>query len=166
MIDFWAFTTNKSSSAAHAYRNGQAICGSPLEASPHSPRWPTPGCIGCKKCLAAKARLSEIGKRLKVGDVVATSYGTGPYRITAITRDCRCVTAQDEYDGITELPPHIHLTCREVTARPHTQKGHYFYLGFYDETTLQSVRSDDRLQQILPSYPPPPPRPTVRPWLP
>lgn len=48
-VDFWAMTTTVSSSVAHAFKDGKAICGSPLQASPT--RWDTPGYIGCKKCL-------------------------------------------------------------------------------------------------------------------
>ncbi len=58
-VDFWAMTTNTSSSAAHAYKGGKAICGSPLKASRQ--RWETPGCIGCKKCLKIWKALREEG---------------------------------------------------------------------------------------------------------
>lgn len=49
LFDFWATPTNRSSNVAHAYKNGAAICGSPL--SPTKQRWDTPGFIGCKKCV-------------------------------------------------------------------------------------------------------------------
>lgn len=48
-VDYWAFTTNHSSNAAHAYKDGKAICGAPLHASSQM-RYPTPGYSGCKKC--------------------------------------------------------------------------------------------------------------------
>ena len=47
-VDFWAVPSHKSSNAAHAYKDGKALCGSPLEAS--SLHWEAPGCLGCKKC--------------------------------------------------------------------------------------------------------------------
>jgi hypothetical protein len=49
-VDFWAMTTNPSSSVAHAYKDGAAICGSPLLAS--LTRWETPGFNVCMKCRA------------------------------------------------------------------------------------------------------------------
>ncbi len=48
-VDFWAVPSHKSSNAAHAYKDGKAVCGSPLE--PSQQKWERPGIIGCKKCL-------------------------------------------------------------------------------------------------------------------
>lgn len=48
-VDFWAVPMHKSSNAAHAYKSGKALCGSPLEPSPL--KWDKPGYIACKKCL-------------------------------------------------------------------------------------------------------------------
>jgi len=49
---------------------------------------------------------------LQVGDIVRTSYGSGPYRIIHITRNCRCPDYLDLIDG-SDKPskPHMHLVC-------------------------------------------------------
>lgn len=60
-IDFWASNRNISSNALHAYKDGKAICGSPLE--PSTPRFETPGCIGCKKCIKIWLKNKDEKKR-------------------------------------------------------------------------------------------------------
>lgn len=74
--------------------------------------------------------------RLEVGDRVKTSYGTGPYVICEILRNCTCPAPLDEInmEDPPDSPAHIHLIL----------KGRY-YLGGYEEETLRSVWSDDYL---------------------
>ena len=49
----WAFTTNISSQRWHAYRDGQAICGSPLKPVLTAATVSQPGAhCACKKCAA------------------------------------------------------------------------------------------------------------------
>lgn len=68
--------------------------------------------------------------RLEIGDIVKTSYGTGPYVIEGIRRDCTCPKPLDEInmDDPPASPPHIGLIL----------KGHY-YLNGYDEFHLDSI---------------------------
>lgn len=49
---------------------------------------------------------------LRIGEIVRTNYGTGPYRITEIDGPCVC----PEYVGLingdaSPSEPHYHLTC-------------------------------------------------------
>jgi len=80
---------------------------------------------------------------LQVGDIVRTSYGTGPYRIIAITRNCRCPDYLDLIDG-SDKPskPHIHLVCVDSDE---PVKDHYPYkklrwLNGYREYPDGSIR--------------------------
>jgi hypothetical protein len=78
---------------------------------------------------------------------VRTNYNTGPYEIVHITRNCTC----PEYlDSINMLDPpasrpHIHLTC----CAPGNPRNMYWLNG-YDEETLRSIWSDDRLYVVSP----------------
>jgi hypothetical protein len=86
-------------------------------------------------------------KRLEVGDIVKTSYGTGPYEIMNIMRGCKCDSFDDEKQDDRE---HIHLRLRMVGDR---DKGEY-YLNRYDEETLQNLdRPEDRIIPIKTSQP-------------
>jgi hypothetical protein len=85
--------------------------------------------------------------KLEIGEIIRTSYKTGPYEIVTIDRGCRCVTQHEEEEGITELPEHIHLTLYKVGDR--TQG--IFYLGWYDEETLKSVRQPDHYLVKVPT---------------
>lgn len=76
--------------------------------------------------------------------VVTTSYGTGPYLISNISKLCTC----PKYESIPSKAParssdHYHLTLKAVDG-----KGGEFYLnGYYpdDEGVWRSVWSDDYL---------------------
>jgi hypothetical protein len=51
---YWAFTTNVSSNRWHAYRDGHAICGSPLRPVMSEAIQEFPGVhVACKKCSQA-----------------------------------------------------------------------------------------------------------------
>ena len=78
--------------------------------------------------------------RLEVGDIVKTNYGTGPYDISHILRDCTCPKYLDsiEMENPPASKPHIHLTCRD----PENPRRLYWLNG-YDERTLKSVWSPD-----------------------
>jgi hypothetical protein len=81
---------------------------------------------------------------LEIGQIIKTNYGTGPYRITEITRGCTCTHVLDAIEGKeAPLPPHLHLTLRGCGG-DHNE-GSEFYLGYYDEATLQSLQCDDKL---------------------
>jgi hypothetical protein len=73
------------------------------------------------------------------GDVLRTSYGTGPFYIMHVIRDCTCVEFVESINGgNTPSKPHVHLTGRQLD-----NKHGDFYLGGYDEETLQSVWDDE-----------------------
>jgi len=74
---------------------------------------------------------------LRVGMFVRTSYGSGPYEITHILRDCTCPECLDtiEMNDPPPTKPHIHLTC----IKPGSSGRSKFWLGGYDEETLESV---------------------------
>lgn len=85
--------------------------------------------------------------RLRVGMYVRTSYGTGPYEIVHIKRNCTCPKYLDIIN--THDPPasriHIHLTCCDLD-NPQSR----YFLNGYDEETLTSVWSNDRLYVVSP----------------
>lgn len=89
---------------------------------------------------------------IKVGDIVRTSYGTGPYRILEIVADCTCPNYMDSIDhyisGKTQpSPEHFHLTLVHIRA-PKPSKDNLYYLNGYAEMPdgrFRSVWSDDEL---------------------
>jgi hypothetical protein len=69
---------------------------------------------------------------------VRTSYDTGPYRIVSILRGCTCPEYLDTIN-MTDPPPsrpHIHMTVEKPGDTPRNSP---YYLGGYDEETLESV---------------------------
>lgn len=84
--------------------------------------------------------------RLEVGMIIKTSYGTGPYRIKRIVRDCTCVPGLGSIESeghYAALPPHLHLTLSMPGAHGP------FYLNYHDEGSLQSVRPGCNDQLII-----------------
>lgn len=81
---------------------------------------------------------------LRIGDVVRTSYDTGPYLITEIEGPCTCADFLRHLNG-DESPsePHYHLTC-EIAGEP--RKGSYWLNGYRLDGT--SVWSCDRVTQV------------------
>ena len=83
-------------------------------------------------------------KRIEIGDIIKTSYDTGPYEVIGIWRDCTC----PEYLISLEMadppasPPHIHLALRGMVDH---HKGKKYGLNGYDERTLKSVWCDDSI---------------------
>lgn len=82
---------------------------------------------------------------LREGDIVETSYGSGPYVVVGILRHCVCPAYLDEINakpGETpkKRPEHVHLVCK----MPDGSRG-YFHLNGYDEESLRSVDTDDFL---------------------
>lgn len=77
---------------------------------------------------------------VEVGDIVWTSYGTGPYVVREIERDCTCYGLFDN----VKTEPHMHLVC--------TLPGHRgdFYLNGYTEE-LSCVWSDDTIRNCGPA---------------
>ena len=80
---------------------------------------------------------------LQVGDIVRTSYGTGPYRIIAITRNCRCSDYLDVING-NEKPSkaHMHLVCvrADEPIRVCYSERKFYWLNGYREYPDGSIR--------------------------
>ncbi len=75
--------------------------------------------------------------RLEIGDVLKTSYNSGPYIITNIQRGRRGFFTSGSYTGKNPgypLPVHMNITCKQFNGT-----GTPFYLNYYDEKTLKSV---------------------------
>lgn len=87
--------------------------------------------------------------RLREGMYVRTNYNTGPYQIINILRDCTCPKYLDEIDmdNPPASRPHIHMTVRKPGDSPRRNP---YYLNGYDEETLHSVWSKDRLYVVSP----------------
>jgi hypothetical protein len=92
--------------------------------------------------------------RIKVGDVVRTSYGTGPYRVAEIATGCICpeyVTSLDYPIGkAPPSPEHFHLVVVRANAPigAERREKNCCYLGGYAETPdgrYRSVWNDDEL---------------------
>jgi hypothetical protein len=80
-------------------------------------------------------------RRIEIGDLVKTSYGTGPFRIVKIVRGCHCPRNYDE----SPLPSygHIHLMVQyETHDHNHGKMG---YLNGYREDDLCSIWNSDYL---------------------
>lgn len=85
--------------------------------------------------------------RLEIGDIIKTSYGTGPYRVKKVARGCTCESAGVLYRAkgfdasLVAFPkPHLHLVCSKAGTK---LKSH---LNFYCEETLKNIfRPDDFL---------------------
>ena len=67
---------------------------------------------------------------LNVGDIIKTSYGTGPYEILKIVWECTCPA----YLSDKPTKKHIHLVLCTLG-----DKRDKFYLNQYDGGTLESV---------------------------
>ncbi len=77
-----------------------------------------------------------------VGEIVRTSYGTGPFRITKVSELCCCpeYIAAISMSNPPASTPHYHLTCEPVGRH---QRGAYYLNGYLP--TGESVWCDDRL---------------------
>jgi hypothetical protein len=64
------------------------------------------------------------------GDIVRTSYGTGPFLVTRVLRDCTCAHFVNRINGNdTPLPRHIHIECDDMNGKSG------YGLGYYDDST-------------------------------
>lgn len=77
--------------------------------------------------------------KLDIGQIIKTNYGSGPYKVKSIFRGCTCKDPLDFFDEGPDLPSHIHLRLRDL------RDGKEALLGFYNEETLKSIRSDDQI---------------------
>lgn len=76
---------------------------------------------------------------LQLGEIVRTSYNTGPFRIVEISEICTCAEYVRELDGDdSPSEPHYHLTCVGVN-----NKKTYWLNGHRADGT--SVWDDDYL---------------------
>lgn len=85
---------------------------------------------------------------IEVGQLLKTNYGTGPYRVERIVRNCvSCYDPMDVFDEGELLPPHDHFDVRYVTEDHNKNK--IGYLNYFDGNTLRSVRRGDRDRLLL-----------------
>lgn len=83
--------------------------------------------------------------KIEIGEIIKTSYGTGPYRVVGITRGCRCSHFLDTIECLDNpLPEHVHLAVKGI------ESGDPGWLNYYDEVTLKSVRkgNEDRIIRV------------------
>lgn len=78
---------------------------------------------------------------LKIGAVVATSYGSGPYRVIRMIEDCTCASVHEPLSSVSE--PHSHLTCVPLDRRRPTKADHCWLNGYRPDGT--SVWSSDQI---------------------
>ena len=83
--------------------------------------------------------------KFKEGDIVITSYNTGPYVIDSIERGCECPSYLDEInlDDPPKSKKHIHIVCHHLDEKK--RKGRECYLSGYDDQSGVSVWGDDYL---------------------
>ena len=81
---------------------------------------------------------------LRIGEVVITNYGTGPYRIVEISEPCNCPRYEDEISmpNAPASESHYHLTCRPIKEGSNN-RGPCYLNGFRQDGT--NVWSDDIL---------------------
>jgi hypothetical protein len=76
---------------------------------------------------------------IALNQVVRTSYGTGPYRITHVSEPCTCAEYLRSINGDdSPSEPHHHITCTPIDG-----KGDCWLNGYRADGT--SVWRDDRL---------------------
>ena len=94
----------------------------------------------------------------RVGQIVKTSYDTGPYRITKVSELCDCPSFFDVLDNRPDIRsrPHYHLTCVRATTEPdkyNIKRQSEYYLNGFDEFGHNVWRDDylisDDLQMTL-----------------
>jgi len=93
---------------------------------------------------------------IEIGDIVRTSYGTGPYRVVEVKHGCDCPSYFDglEFmgrpDKARRSKPHCHMLLVKASCpvgkeprRGETMAG-YYWLNGYDESGA-SVWNSDKL---------------------
>ena len=96
---------------------------------------------------------------IEIGDIVRTSYGTGPFRVVEIKRDCDCPSYLAELKHgfmngkAPRSKPHFHLTLVRADcpigkepSRGGDMKGYYWINGYAEQGgRYLSVWSKDEL---------------------
>ena len=76
---------------------------------------------------------------MQAGNIVATSYGTGPYLLTEVSGPCTCPNVIGLINGTAaSSEPHFHAVCE------HSKSGGTFYLNGYTQDG-SSVWGEDLL---------------------
>lgn len=79
---------------------------------------------------------------VQTGNIVTTSYGTGPYLLTEVSGPCTCSNAIGLINGIEGCSePHFHAVCE------HNKSGGTFYLNGYTQDG-SNVWSEDFLTVV------------------
>ena len=75
--------------------------------------------------------------RIEIGQILKTSYDTGPFRVESIVRGCTCSHILDEIESIDHpLPSHIHMRLKDLS--PGHNHGKDAWINYVDEETLQT----------------------------
>ena len=81
---------------------------------------------------------------IKIGDIIRTSYGTGPYEVIDVKGPFTTPNFLDSLnlrEKAPMSPPHFSYTCKRVGSK---KRGEY-YLNSYDGVTHKNVWRDDRI---------------------
>jgi hypothetical protein len=82
---------------------------------------------------------------IQVGDIIKTSYGTGPFIVLSVLRNCTCPNFVKTLNGDNSpSKPHIHAEMMDMNGR----KG--YGIGGYDDSTepAKSVWNPDTVSTI------------------
>lgn len=99
------------------------------------------------------------GLAIGAGDIVRTSYGTGPYRVVSVHAGCRCPSYMDSINlRPGEAPPsreHFHLTLVDADKAPGAERNeaNLRWLNGYEQTPdgrFKSVWSSDEIYRGTP----------------
>ena len=82
---------------------------------------------------------------IKVGDIIRTNYGTGPYEVVQVTGPYYSPSYVDElkygWENAPRSLPHFSYQCR----RAYTKEKPVYLLNGYDGVTHHSVWNSDRI---------------------
>lgn len=87
--------------------------------------------------------MSEIST-IKVGDIIRTSYGTGPYQVVDVKgpfTEPSYLDILNKGNDAPKSPPNFSYTCIKVGSK----KREKFYLNGYDGRTHQNVWREDKI---------------------
>lgn len=92
---------------------------------------------------------------MQVGNIVITSYGTGPYEITEVTGPCSCPDYISLINNCpTQSEPHFHAVCKGMDGH---EKGDTFWLNgiradgtsVWSESLVSVIRYADQMSFLF-----------------
>lgn len=106
-----------------------------------------------KEQFVGKIKSLETISTIKVGDIICTNYGTGPYEVIDVKGPFTTPSFLDQLnlrEKAPMSPPHFSYTCKRVGSK----KREKYYLNGYDGGTHKNVWCDDRIitqaEELLP----------------